>query len=77
MILLGLTAASLGSWWLHRGVRACIDRVSLRALVALHLTRFVGLYFLCLYGRGELPREFAVPAGCGDIIIATGAAVSL
>ena len=77
LILLGLTAALLGLWWLHRGLRAWVDRVGLRALVALHLTRFVGLYFLYLYGRGELPRAFAVPAGCGDIIVAIGAAVSL
>ncbi len=77
LILLGLTAALLLLWWLSRGVRACVGRVRLRALVGLHLTRFVGLYFLYLCGEGELPRAFAVPAGWGDIAIATGAAVSL
>src|SRR6185436_4039461 len=31
----------------------------------------VGIYFLVLHQRGELPRAFAVPGGIGDIIIAT------
>ena len=36
----------------------------------LHVTRFVGFYFLALYRRGELPYAFAVPGGYGDIAVA-------
>lgn len=45
--------------------------VDIRVLLLIHLTRFVGIYFLILYGRGELPYAFAVPGGWGDIIAAT------
>ncbi|HEX2852550.1 MAG TPA: hypothetical protein VHO24_04875 [Opitutaceae bacterium] len=47
-----------------------VERFSLRTLVLLHVTRFVGFYFLTLYARGQLPYAFAVPGGYGDIIVA-------
>jgi hypothetical protein len=52
-------------------VRDAIDCVDLRALVLLHVTRFVGFYFLHLYSLGVLPYGFAVPGGIGDIVVAT------
>ena len=42
-------------------------QLDLRLLVLYHLTRFVGVWFLVLYSRGELPYAFAVPGGWGDI----------
>ena len=77
LILVGLTTGILLLWWRNRRVRASVDQLDLPALVGLHLTRFVGLYFLYLCGKAELPREFAVPAGWGDTAIAVGAAISL
>jgi hypothetical protein len=41
-----------------------------RVPVALHLTRFVGVYFLVLFRRGVLPYAFAVPGGIGDVVVA-------
>lgn len=52
-------------------LRRWLDSIDLRVLVLLHVTRFVGVYFLLLFQRGELPRSFAVSAGAVDIIVAT------
>jgi hypothetical protein len=70
-IILLLTTALLTCYFKAPGFRAWIDTLDLRALVLLHVTRFVGLSFLLLYQRGELPYAFAVPGGWGDITVAT------
>src|SRR4051812_38562023 len=77
IIVAGLTITLLAFWRVSAAFRAWLDAVDVRALVALHLTRFVGLSFLLLCRRGELPCGFAVPAGWGDITVATLAAVLL
>lgn len=77
VILLGITATLLGAFWGSQAFRAWVDQVELKYLVAVHLTRFVGIYFLVLHGRGELPGRFAISAGWGDILVATGAALLL
>lgn len=74
-ILFGLTAIVLLLSFRLRALRAWLDALDIRSLVALHFTRFVGIYFLVLYRRGELPYEFAVPGGWGDIAVATLALV--
>jgi hypothetical protein len=73
-MIIGLTSALFAAYWLSKSFRDWLRELDLRAMVALHLTRFVGFYFLWLYGKGQLPYRFAVPAGWGDITVATGAA---
>lgn len=77
VVILTLTAALLIAWRLNQAFRAWLDALDLRAIVALHLSRFVGVYFLFLYGRDELPFSFAVPGGWGDILIAASASILL
>jgi hypothetical protein len=77
IMIFGLTSGLIGAFWLSRSLREWLRALDLRVIVALHLTRFVGFYFLWLYSRGELPYRFAVPGGWGDIVVATGAAVIL
>lgn len=69
----GLVVLLLLLYWLSQSFRKWVLSVNIKLLVALHLTRFVGFYFLFLYSRGQLPYDFAVLGGWGDIIVATAA----
>lgn len=72
LVIAGLTLLLLAAFVALPGLRRWLRGLDLRWLVALHLTRFVGIYFLVLYYRdGALPRDFAVPGGWGDIVVAT------
>ena len=71
IVLLGLTAALIISGLTLPGFRAWLLSIPLRRLIALHVLRFVGVYFLVLHARGQLPYAFAVPGGWGDILTAT------
>ena len=73
LAIVGLTVTLIVLGVALPGFRAWLATWRLRQIIALHVTRFVGIYFLVLYGRGELPYAFAVPAGWGDIAIATAA----
>ena len=77
LLLLTLTNVLVLSGVFVAPFRQWLRTVYLRAVVALHLTRFVGAYFLYLYERGELPYAFAVPGGIGDIIVAFTASILL
>ena len=70
-IIVVLTALLLLAWRRVPVARAWLDGVDLRALVLLHITRFVGIYFLLMYRQGQLPYDFAVRGGWGDIIVAS------
>ena len=71
-------AGALGlSLAIVRPLRDRALRVDIRWLIAFHLTRFVGIYFLYLYSLRELPYSFSVRGGIGDIIMATLALVLL
>jgi hypothetical protein len=77
MILLGLTALLLSNSVVLPGFRGWLGSLDLRRLVAVHLGRFVGIHFLILHGRGQLPYDFAVKGGWGDIAVAVGAVALL
>jgi hypothetical protein len=51
-------------------LRAWLEAMDLRALVLLHVSRLLGIYFLILHRDGEIPRAFAVTAGAAEIAIA-------
>src|SRR5690606_22655656 len=72
-VLWTLTMVLLLAAQMVRPFRQWLTGIPLKALIAVHLTRFAGIYFLYLHVRGELPRAFAVPAGYGDILAAVGA----
>jgi len=75
VLIAGLTALILIAFWRPTSFRRWALGVDLRAIVLIHVSRFVGIYFLVLYGRGELPYAFAVPGGWGDIAVAFTAGV--
>lgn len=72
-IVLLLTTSILMAYLRLETLRLWIDSLDLRRLLLLHVTRFVGVVFLLLHHRGELPYAFAIPAGIGDLIVATAA----
>ncbi len=72
-LLLGLTVGLIAAGVLVPSFRAWLAQVHLRTVIAVHVTRFIGIYFLMLYARGLLPFQFAVVGGWGDIAIAATA----
>lgn len=56
-----------------RRLRRWVATVPLRWLVLYHVIRFVGVAFLALHARGDLPPGFALHAGWGDIGVAAAA----
>ena len=73
VVLFGLTFILLLLCWKLSIFRNWVFNVDIRVLVLVHLSRFIGIYFLILHSQGELPYAFAVPGGLGDIAVATTA----
>jgi len=74
VLLFGLTAVILILFWTVAVFRQWILALDVRALVLIHVTRIVaGVAFLIRYRRGELPYDFAVPGGWGDIAVGLAA----
>jgi hypothetical protein len=68
--VIGLSALYFSS----RSLRDALTELPLRAFVAVHIVRaLVGAGFLVLGQRGDLPTEFANPAGYGDLAAGLGA----
>lgn len=55
-------------------VRAWVASLDLAMITAMQAWRVVGAAFVLLWGLGELPAVFAVPAGFGDIVVGVFAA---
>jgi hypothetical protein len=75
-IEIGLLAPLLiGGWWLSRSDAAArlIDAVPQPWIVGVQLYRALGVVFLILLARGQLPPQFAWPAGSGDVIVGLAA----
>lgn len=73
VIVLALTIVTVWAGTRVAAVRAWVDALPLRALVAVHAVRFVGIAFLVLAAQGQLSPIFAEPAAWGDILAAAGA----
>jgi hypothetical protein len=72
-----LTILLLLGWRKVPPITRWAKTVRFRWLLALHLARLVGFYFLFLCRRDELACRFARPAGIGDAVTAIGAGILL
>ncbi len=72
-VLFGFTLILLLLYWKLGVFRNWVLNVDIRVLLLIHFSRFIGIYFLYLYTRGELPYDFAVLGGWFDIAVAASA----
>jgi hypothetical protein len=59
--------------WLVPSVRRLLEHAPQHWLVGVQFYRVLGGLFLVLLALGELPREFALPAGIGDVLVGLAA----
>lgn len=77
LLVAGLTTALAVASSRLPAMGEAVASLSLRTILAVHLARFLGFYFLWLHAQGRLPAEFAHRAGWGDVIAAAGALLLL
>jgi hypothetical protein len=61
--------AVLIALWRSSSLRRALAAVPTPTLHALQVWRVVGILFVILFGLGQLPAHFALPAGWGDIFV--------
>jgi hypothetical protein len=62
-------AAGVVLFWRWPVLRRVIESAPQEWIVSVQVYRALGLIFLVLYAEGRLPGAFALPAGCGDVLI--------
>ena len=72
LLISGLTAALAAAAFSPGSPRQAVRGIGTRAILRIHLLRFIGFYFIWLQTQGRLPQEFAQRAGWGDVIAAGG-----
>lgn len=64
-----------GAWLVYRSsaLKTVLAAIPLPWLVGVQFYRVLGLNFLWLYALGQMPGEFAMPAGWGDVAVGLAA----
>jgi len=70
VLLLTLTGLVVAAGMFVPPFRHWLLTLTWQSIVAIHLTRFVGGYFIYLCRHGELSCAWALPAGIGDLVVA-------
>jgi hypothetical protein len=67
--LLPPIAVGVALFWRWPALRRVIESAPQEGIVSVQVYRALGLIFLVLYAEGRLPGAFALPAGCGDVLV--------
>jgi hypothetical protein len=73
LVIVLLTALLIAAGVWIASFRQWLRALPLRGIVLFHVTRLVGIAFIVLASRHQLPDTFALPAGWGDISVAVAA----
>jgi len=71
ILFAALLPVVIGLWLIFRSkaMAKIVDATPLSWLVAAQIYRVIGAIFLVLWGVGQLPWQFAFPAGGGDVLV--------